>query len=1005
MAARVDRATRRCCCFDLARWRDVQLRRWRTRTVLVGHLPRSSKGKGKPFEGDGPVLRLEDPIECAHVLGVSVDVGCWHRERVLRCEGVDARMKRALVALTAGLLVATLSPIASNASGPAPAQSAASVCESGEAPSVEVVLLVDQSKSLGQDVLDQIEEAVLQVGNRLVVPVQEGLNVKFGVAKFGEYATAVRPLSPVAKNKAENKFEQLGSQLSKLETREDYTDYVAGLNLALEMFDTGDPEACKVLLWFTDGMYDVGPTDLDKSSGRVNEDEASALSEAVCGQGSIAQRVGARNISTFAVLLKDQSKEDWNRWYEKYPQLQAGLSSMQAITGDSTIENLPVDDYAGIELCQPLVTANASLKGEVLVGPGALPGILSTRLCKALGCEPVGQCPEVVPVDSSRLFPDGGMPPGLMLTNVYVTAVAGEIGSVSAVLPDGGPPRPLQLSSEDNRLDRDELRNLPGGWQLEISSAGEIGLEVCIQYDKPRLEEGQVAVSATPATVVNGVGTQIELTIDWSPAFDDIDPAGVIESWELAGDGLDVVSGSLTDPDSVVVVTVVELDEAEPFNLDSVELLVTPWGSDEQVVFQGQIDPSIEVRTVADRPRLECSGTGEHGFGELMIGGPQVEVPRGESTFSSSETCKVFPPRERDPDTGVGYVTVTFVPTEVPDMRWEDIPWELQTADGKAVEPPFTVSVGDEPVELSVVAATKLENREYDGGGLFTLRTEWSRETTLDFTQEATFEFKVTYIPRSDPWWALIITLIVTAIAMLVSLALLRLMNHLLVRIPEPGAFYFRVVPVRISPDPVLGASWSPTGDGFSSESRPVGADSPGRDLKAGPLRVHRSLGPVWKPFSSPFSRLKGDRVIRSTPSGRRPGTAPVAFPSLTALMTSAGERSSDGSFAGQIVVLYPRRHEFDEMQVRQDVDRLVGPVGEDVGRLSPDTYEVFDPKPSGSRAPERSGSESASGGAGSVAPPSRSGPPSAPARDTSTPDREPPRREPPRREPPPRGR
>ena len=914
-------------------------------------------------------------------------------------------MKRALVALIAGLLAATLAPIASNASSPVPKQTSTSACKSGEAPSVEVVLLVDQSRSLEDD-LPQIQRAVEQVGNRLVVPVQEGLQVKFGVAKFGESASTVRELSPVQIGES---FTQLGEQLSNSESLEPFTDYIQGLNEALRLFGSGDRDACKVLLWFTDGMFDLGPLDLGASPSSEEENEAIALTSAVCGNdGNIARLIGSRGITTFAVLLKDQPAKKWNDWYLDYPNLGAGLSSMQAITGDSVIDDLPVVGYQQSESCAPLTVENSGLGGEVIVGGGALPGILSTRLGEAFGSESES-CPEEVLAGSVGTFPAGGMPPGVMLVNVYVTAVAGEIGSVSAVLPDGGPPRPLQLSSEYNRLDRDELRDLPGGWKLQISSAGETGLEVCIQYDKRPPEEGQVAVSATPATVVNGVGTQIELTIDWSPAFDDIDPAGVIESWELSGEGLDVVSGSLTDPDSVVVVTVVERDDAEPFNLDSVELDVTPWGSDEQVVFQGQIDPPIEVRTVADRPRLDCSGTGEHRFGALtgasMIGGPQVEVPRGESTFSSLETCTVFPPRERDPDTGVGYVTVTFVPTEDPDMRWEDIPWELQTADGKAVEPPFTVNVGDEPVELSVVASTKLENREYDGGGLFKLRTEWSRETTLDFAQEATFKFEVRFIPRSDPWWALIITLIVTAIAMLVSLALLRLMNHLLVRIPEPGAFYFRVVPLKISPDPVLGASWSPTGDGFASESRPVGADSPGRDLKAGPLRVHRSLGPVWKPFSSPFSRLKGDRVIRSTPSGRRPGTAPVAFPSLTALMTSAGERSFDGSFDGQIVVLYPRRHEFDEMQVRQDVDRLVGPVGEDVGRLAPDTSEVFDPKPSGARAPERSGSEPASGGAGSVAPPSRSGPPTAPSRDMPTPDREPPRREPPRREPPPRRR
>ena len=132
-----------------------------------------------------------------------------------------------------------------------------------------------------------------------------------------------------------------------------------------------------------------------------------------------------------------------------------------------------------------------------------------------------------------------------------------------------------------------------------------------------------------------------------------------------------------------------------------------------------------------------------------------------------------------------------------------------------------------------------------------------------------------------------------------------------------------------------------------------------------------------------------------------------MAFPSLTALMASGDERSADGSFAGQIVVLYPRRHEFDAIQVRHDVDRLVGPVGEDLGRLTPESSDVAydDSNETGSRAPGRSGSEPTSRGSGSSAPPTRSGPPPGPARDTTTPDREPPRREPPRREPPPRQR
>lgn len=908
-------------------------------------------------------------------------------------------MRHGFAAIAAGLCLATLTSTGSDASNPAPEQTSASACKSEEAPSVEVVLLVDQSQSLEND-LPQIQRAIEQVGNRLLVEVQDGQEVKFGVAKFGETASTVRELSPLRIGES---FTELGLELSNGKSLEAFTDYILGLNEAIRMFDSGNPDACKVLLWFTDGMFDLAPLDLGVSSAFEENAEANALTSAVCGNdGQIARSIGSRGITTFAVLLKNQSAKKWNDWYLTYPNLRAGLSSMQAITGDPVIDDLPINDYQQDEACEPITTENAGLEGEVLVGGGQLAGILSMGLGDAFGA---GQfrCPEEVPISSSRLLPDEGMPPGLILSNVYVTAVAGEIGSVSAVLPDGGPQLPLRLSSVDNRLDRAGFRAFPSGWKLAISNSGESELKVCIQYDETSLPPAELIVSPSPATVVNGVGTEIELTVDWSQAFDEVDPAGLVESWELSGDGLDVASGPLTDPDSVAVVTVFENDDADAFELTSVELMVTLQGTDQQVTYAGQIEPPIQVRTDADRPRLECSASDNNGFGELKVGGPGAEVTKGER-YASPGTCTVFPPQEVDPDTGVGYVTVTFGGTADLGM-----PWELQAEDGVAIPTPFRVEVGDEPVALRVGTSSGLESKEYIGSGSFTLRTEWSRHPAggngPDYSQEAAFDFNVELIPPHHTRWALIITLIVTAIAMLFSLVLLRLMNHLLVRIPEPSAFYFRVVPVRISPDPVSGASWSPTGDGFTSDSRPVAADSPGRDLKAGPLRVHRSLGPVWKPFSPPFSRLKGDRVIRSTPSGRRHGTAPVAFPSLTALMSSGDERSADGSFPAQIVVLYPRRHEFDETQVRQDVDRLVGPVWENIGQLTPDMSDVAydDSTASGKWARPQPSPEPASRGAGAVAPPSRSGPPSGPALDTAPPDRSLPRREPPRREPPPR--
>ena len=212
-------------------------------------------------------------------------------------------MKRALVAIATGLLVATLVPIASNAADPAPRQTTASRCESGDAPSVEVVLLVDQSSSLKTNDLEGIRRAVEQVGNRLLIPVQNKLVVKFGVVKFGETASTVRELSAVEKGES---FEELGALLSDENSLEGFTDYLQGLEEAIGLFDSGDPQACKVLLWFTDGMFDLPPKDFDKQTDREREAESAALISAVCdGDRPIARRIGSKGIVTFAVLLKE----------------------------------------------------------------------------------------------------------------------------------------------------------------------------------------------------------------------------------------------------------------------------------------------------------------------------------------------------------------------------------------------------------------------------------------------------------------------------------------------------------------------------------------------------------------------------------------------------------------------------------------------------------------------------------------------------------------------------
>ena len=237
-------------------------------------------------------------------------------------------------------------------------QETAEDCRVEAGSSIGIVLLIDQSSSLNSasnrklGMLPSIGEAIRKVGSRLQLAAQDdGVDVKLGVVTFGENATEIRPLTSYTLG---DSVDGIADELSDVDGLEGFTDYIAGLEAATRMFDSQADISCRILLWFTDGFFDLPPS--DNISATIRQQEADLLTDAVCGPGELASKLGSRSIQTFAVLLKSGSPEDWERWFrgsesKRFPELHAGLSAMQAITGAGELGALPISDYSPLQEC------------------------------------------------------------------------------------------------------------------------------------------------------------------------------------------------------------------------------------------------------------------------------------------------------------------------------------------------------------------------------------------------------------------------------------------------------------------------------------------------------------------------------------------------------------------------------------------------------------------------------------------------------------------------------
>jgi hypothetical protein len=337
---------------------------------------------------------------------------------------------------------------------------------------VDLLLLLDNSKSLnqknGSDTSNQRYQAIGDMLNSVVGGLGTTNKVNFALTSFGSRINdaiefGAQPLTNVddASNLAALVTEKVPGDYKKQEST---TDYISALDHAYKLFSARPDENCKILVWFTDGVFESGET-RDRAEWKK---QAGRLRSEVCGR--LAIDFQSSRINTFALVLKPKNPDQ--------SRLSASYGAMAALTGDqelpSTVKKAirSGDDCggSGLHLGEVLLATDASAIGRYM------PGIANI----ASGAE---QATEQCPVTGNELeslpLPAGRHLRWISVENIEGSALPSEdsitirsstgsdLGKASKYLKKMPSKSDYEMKFEINSAAQKELN---AGWQIVIES-------------------------------------------------------------------------------------------------------------------------------------------------------------------------------------------------------------------------------------------------------------------------------------------------------------------------------------------------------------------------------------------------------------------------------------------------------------------------------------------------------------------------------------------------------
>ena len=835
------------------------------------------------------------------------------------------RRRRLLVAGLAAVLTALATPmldttvVAAQAAGE-PGASGYTPCEPGQQ-DIDLLVMMDASGSLNapasgidrdgrlrRSALQMFREELTSLLQRL--PPADAGSVRIALWRFESDVTRIAAFERATASHPSNAQIEasLGDPLGggRYSYRTNHTDYLKALRAAERAFlEEGAPGACRVLLFFSDGLYD--PT------GTPTLEQADDLREVVCRDLKLSyQRAG---INTFSILLgqafrgatggaeSDDADEVGAEMAEASKQI------LRALTGHADsplVRGLPYSRQFDCERwsdTQPddrdgsiiAVDDLDSLAIQLLeVAETAARQLVEWRDCG------------IAPGSGGR---SGPLPAGRYIETIVAYPRGSLIEAYEIVTADGevisGPgdlDRPLYLES-------DVLRGLEAGWTLEfVTDGGSGGIEVACYARR----------AASPSADVEGTVTGS----DEQPLPDVVRSAGGTDSPPL--DGVRIVVAEADAPpglceqgpevwpdervhdwycrsDGTVVFELNPLECQQSFDLDRPLVYRFEPAYAEGLFGPGEVSQQVRIEVAGSTRRLydclgapllscagnvdaptatgagsaEAQGDSEAGAAlpALVIEPDSHELPR--TPLSGVTACRLYPPED-----GVVHLRAQWRP----DVGAEDLPGELDWRfDGDYYASEFEGVVDEsgrelrlgpgstpEGVVLRFVTTDELANADWQIAGVIELVPVWQTGISDPVINAAADEqmaaqrtavrADASYVARSDSGlarWLLLLGLLAT---LLLSYVLFCLALASTFGLADPRRFWWRHA--------VLGVERR-TGSSYSFVNGAVPSLAAAQAEAVHGERVGSSRRPRFTTWRGPASQQGPDRigvVLRRSP-------------------------------------------------------------------------------------------------------------------------------------------
>jgi hypothetical protein len=766
---------------------------------------------------------------------------------------------------------------------------------------LDVLVILDDSKSLGRgangrgsdekglrfDALDDFLSSYAKA--------KSSRTKNFGLIKFGADATEVLPMGEITRENYGAKAQEIRENVSiRWEDQQRQTDYVVALERAVQRFNqTSDKSNCKVLIWFTDGVYDKS----DSTKPEDDKSDAGRLEREVCGVEKLADQIQQEDINTFVVYLKG----DDNPSYEK--RRTASHNVMQVITGDEA------PNFDAKSSSREVSSAICSMQnrrhlGEVLSvqDVSELAGYLVDLVVVADGGKPIvdGDCPiELDQADSVEL-PDGHLIEWISVTTwnkspdidstLLKVKVDGETFNFDEIFKSDADSQKNERSQRFSIIPTEQTR-LASGWSITSTDSN----STCLRA-KVRDLEFKIKRSAPHFVPIMPSDLPLRLHENQIQLIDDQEnQISVDDALKIAGSGRSVSGRMKVDKYS-------NLEGAQSNDLMPVKILA-----------DGKFDISP----------AGCS---------LSIEQLDTDKPstNGEQ-LTASDSCRIVPSMDSDTRYDVTQVFEDLL-AKCPAISGG---WQL-LRDNQAIPPEGVIAKGSEGFDLSFQSKDPAPKKNVECRNL---------EATISFTSadneqsEIPIAINLNLLKPESVLWPLLALLLVVLFTLL-SLLVLRLVNLLFIRAPSKDLFFGYVINASLVPGDFDRAAikWAtPTRD-FEIDAtklQSVKGDENRRSISLGEYRFELRIPRLLRPFEHARLVLIDNRPVVFWRANSERDGFPLSFTRGIGLIAkTTNVPTSDRPGDVDVVVFVPKRGG------DSGLDGVASTIRSNLGDLAPQLLE-----------------------------------------------------------------